>query len=196
MARRILIIVGHPDPGPDRFARALAQAYADGAAAAGHEVRRVDLAGLDLSLLRSRTEFETGRPPAALEDAVDDLRWAEHIVFVFPLWLGTMPALLKAFLEQVIRPGVAFAYPEPGRRIARPLLRGRSARLVVTMGMPSLLYRVWFLSHGIAGMRRNILGFAGIRPVRQTLIGLVEGASEKKRATWLARLRELGGRAA
>ncbi|MDN2579709.1 NAD(P)H-dependent oxidoreductase [Aquibium sp. ELW1220] len=196
MTRRILIIVGHPDPAPERLARALAQAYADGATAAGHEVRRIDLARLDVPLLHTRAEFETGQPPAALAHAADDLRWAEHIVFVFPLWLGTMPALLKAFLEQMIRPGVAFAFPESGRTVARPLLRGRSARLVVTMGMPALLYRIWFLSHGTAGLRRSILGFAGIRPVRETLIGLVEGASGAKRAKWLARLRDLGTRAA
>lgn len=193
---RILIIVGHPDPAPDRFARALAQAYAEGAKAGGHEVHNVDLAGLDVPLLRSRQEFETGRMPPPLAQASADLHWAEHVVIVFPLWLGTMPALLKAFLEQVIRPGVAFAYPEPGRPIARPLLGGRSARLVVTMGMPSLLYRFWYLSHGVAGMRRNILGFAGIRPVRQSLIGLVEGASASKRGRWLARMRRLGARAA
>ena len=196
MARRILIIVAHPDPAPERFARALAQAYADGAAAAGHEVRHIDLARIDVPLLHTRGEFETGRPPEALAPATDDLLWAQHVVFVFPLWLGTMPALLKAFLEQVIRPGIAYARPESGRGWARPLLGGRSARLVVTMGMPALLYRVWFLSHGIAGLRRSILGFAGIRPVRQMLIGLVEGASETKRARWLDRLRELGARAA
>ncbi|RST88087.1 flavodoxin family protein [Aquibium carbonis] len=196
MSRRILIVIGHPDPSPDRFARALAQAYADGATAAGHEVRLVDLAGLDFPLLQTRAAFETGEPLPVLAQAVDDLRWCEHVVFVFPLWLGTMPALLKAFLEQVIRPGIAYARPESGRGWARPLLRGRSARLVVTMGMPALLYRLWFLSHGVAGMRRSILGFAGIRPVRQTLIGLVEGASDPRRTAWLARLRMLGARAA
>ena len=196
MSRRVLIVVGHPDPSPDRFARALAQAYADGAKSAGHDVRRLDLAGLDIPLLQTRMEFETGGAPPVLARAVDDLRWAEHIVFVFPLWLGTMPALLKAFLEQVIRPGIAFARPQSGRGWARPLLRGRSARLVVTMGMPTLLYRLWFLSHGVAGMRRSILGFAGIRPVRQTLIGIVDGASEAKREKWLAHLRKLGARAA
>lgn len=192
---RILIIIGHPDPAPDRFGRALAQAYAEGAKAGGHELRLVDLALLDLPSLRSRHEFETAGIPPSLAQASADLHWAGHVVIVFPLWLGTMPALLKAFLEQLIRPGVAFAYPERGRSIARPLLAGRSARLVVTMGMPSLLYRFWYLSHGVAGLRRNILGFAGIRPVRQSFIGLVEGASEARRARWLARMVDLGRRA-
>lgn len=132
-----------------------------------------------------------------LEDAAQAIGEAEHIVFVFPLWLGTMPALLKAFLEQVMRPGVAFAYPNNGKGgFGKTLLKGRSARVVVTMGMPAFFYRLWYLRHGIAGMRRNILNFVGIGPVRETLFGPVEGASEAKRDKWLATMRALGARAA
>ncbi|TJW65958.1 MAG: flavodoxin family protein, partial [Mesorhizobium sp.] len=124
---------------------------------AGHVVRQIDLAALNFPMLRTMQEFEHGAIPDSLKDAAGAIVWAEHIVFVFPLWLGTMPALLKAFLEQVMRPGTAFAYPDKGRGFTKTLLRGRSARLVVTMGMPSLLYQLWFLGHGIAGMRRSIL---------------------------------------
>jgi putative NADPH-quinone reductase len=192
MPRRILLVVAHPDPAPERFCRALAAAYAEGAAEAGHEVRSVDIAGLDIPILRTATEFETGAVPPSLREAADSLLWAEHVVFVFPLWLGTMPALLKGFLEQVMRPGVAFAYPEAGKSgFAATLLKGRSARVVVTMGMPAFLYRLWFLGHGIAGMRRNILNFVGIKPVRETLFGLA-GSSQKSRAGWIARMRRLG----
>ena len=114
MSRRILIVVGHPDPSPDRLCRGLANAYGEGAEKAGHAVRRVDLAALDFPMLRTMQEFEHGTVPDELKDAAEAIVWAEHIVFVFPLWLGTMPALLKAFLEQVMRPGTAFAYPDKG----------------------------------------------------------------------------------
>ena len=120
------------------------------------------------------------------------LVWAEHIVFVFPLWLGTMPAMLKAFLEQVMRPGTAFAYPDEGGGFTKTLLRGRSARVVVTMGMPSVLYRLWFLGHGLAGMRRSILHFVGISPVRETFFGMVAAASDATRAKWIRQMRGLG----
>jgi len=196
MPRHILIIIGHPDPEPKRLCRMLAASYADGARAAGHEVRCIDVAMLDFPLLRTMEEFEEWPLPVTLEGAADAIRRAEHIVFVFPLWLGTMPALLKAFLEQVMRPGVAFAYPGTGGgSLARTLLKGRSARVVVTMGMPSFFYRFWYLGHGIAGMRRNILNFVGISPVRETLFGRVAGASEATRAGWLAKMRALGARA-
>jgi len=195
MSRRILIVVGHPDPSPDRLCRGLAKAYGEGAEKAGHAVRRVDLAALDFPMLRTMQEFEHGAVPAGLGEAADAIVWAEHIVFVFPLWLGTMPALLKAFLEQVMRPGTAFAYPDKGGGFTRTLLRGRSARVVVTMGMPAVLYRLWFLGHGLAGMRRSILHFVGISPVRETLFGMVAGASDATRAKWIRQMRGLGERA-
>jgi len=195
MSRRILIVVGHPDPSPDRLCRGLAKAYGEGAEKAGHAVRRVDLAALDFPMLRTMQEFEHGAVPAGLGEAADAIVWAEHIVFVFPLWLGTMPALLKAFLEQVMRPGTAFAYPDKGGGFTRTLLGGRSARVVVTMGMPAVLYRLWFLGHGLAGMRRSILHFVGISPVRETLFGMVAGASDATRAKWIRQMRGLGERA-
>ncbi|TIT49896.1 MAG: flavodoxin family protein, partial [Mesorhizobium sp.] len=67
--------------------------------------------------------------------------------------------------------------------------------MVVTMGMPSIFYRLWFLSHGIAGMRRSILRFAGISPVRETLFGMVAGAGDATRAKGLGQIRKLGERA-
>ena len=195
MSRRILIVVGHPDPSPDRLCRGLAKAYGEGAEKAGHAVRRVDLAVLEFPMLRTMQEFEHGALPVELKDAAEAIVWAEHIVFVFPLWLGTMPALLKAFLEQVMRPGTAFAYPDKGGGFTKTLLRGRSARVVVTMGMPSVVYRLWFLGHGIAGMKRSILHFVGITPVRETLFGMVAGASDATRAKWVSQMRNLGERA-
>ena len=194
MTRRILVLIGHPDPSPDRLCRALASAYAGAAEMAGHDVRKIDLAVLDIPLLRTMQEFEHGAIPDSLKEAADAVVWAEHLVFVFPLWLGTVPAMLKAFLEQVMRPGTAFAYPAEGEGFAKSLLSGRSARLVVTMGMPATIYRLWFLSHGVAGMRRGILNFVGVRPVRESLFGMVANASNAKRAKWIGQMRVLGQR--
>lgn len=187
---RILIIQGHPDPSPERLCRGMAGEYANGAAAAGHQVETVDLATLDIPLLRTQAEFEKGGVPEELKPAAEAIRQAEHIVLVFPLWLGTMPALVKAFLEQVMRPGVAFAYRDKG--MPETLLTGRSARVVVTMGMPAIAYRVWFRAHGVKVLERNILKFVGIAPVRKTLIGGVGALSEAKRRKWLNEMRRLG----
>jgi putative NADPH-quinone reductase len=193
---RILVIVGHPDPRPQRLCRALALAYVDGAEQAGHAVRLVDVAMLDFPWLRTAEEFEQKQVPESLREAAEAIVWAEHIVLVFPLWLGTMPALLKAFLEQVLRPGTAFATPGANQNFPKTLLGGRSARVVVTMGMPAFLYQFWFRAHGVAGLRRNILNFVGIKPVRETLFGLVDQGGDEKRRKWLRQMRRLGAAAA
>ena len=75
-------------------------------------------------------------------------------------------------------------------------LAGRSARLVVTMGMPALVYRWYFRAHSLKALERNILGFVGIAPVRETLVGSVEGLDEAERKEWLAKLAALGRKAA
>lgn len=189
MGKRIAIIDGHPDPDEARFVHALAQAYAEGALQAGHEIRRIDVASLDVGFLRTAQDWEHEAPTPDIAAAQAAIGWAEHLLIVYPLWLGSMPALLKAFFEQAFRPGFAIA---KGRRTMWPgLLNGRSARIVVTMGMPAFLYRWYFLAHSLRSLERNILRFAGIGPIRETLIGTVE-ASADKRARWLDRLRAFG----
>lgn len=196
MQRRIVIIVGHPDPSPKRLCRALASSYAEGARLAGHDVHEVDVAELNFPFLRSMDEFPHGMIAPDLKEAIEAIKHADHLLFVFPLWLGTMPALLKAFLEQVMRPGIAFAYAQDGEAgLTKSLFANCSAHIVVTMGMPAILYRLWFLGHGIAGMRRGILNFVGIRPVCQTFLGSVETATDARRRKWLDRMRSLGARA-
>ena len=195
MGQRILLIQGHPDAGHPHFCHALAQAYAGAARAAGHEVRTLEVAGLDFPWLRSKQAWDSEDLPAALAPAQQAIAWAGHLVFVFPLWLGGMPALLKGFLEQVARPGFALSRAEPGGFPAK-LLKGRSARLVVTMGMPALVYRWYFRAHSVKALERNILGFVGIAPVHETLIGQVEGMTAGQRQRWLAKLAALGRHAA
>ncbi len=124
--------------------------------------------------------------------AADAIVGADHIVLVFPLWLGTVPALAKAFLEQVIRPGVAFSYETYG---AKKLLAGRSAHIVVTLGMLAWLYRTLYCGHGIRGLRRNVFKFVGFSPVRTTMFGMIENSSEATKSRWLGMMRKDGAKA-
>jgi putative NADPH-quinone reductase len=189
MTKRIVIIQGHPDPAGNHLLNAMADAYAEAATLAAHEVRRIEVARLDFPILRTQVDFERGELPAALLPARDDMRWAEHWVFLFPLWHGTMPALLKAFLEHIFRPGFAMDYSE--RNFPRRLLAGRSARIVVTMGMPVMLYRWYFGAYGVRSFERSMLSFAGIKPIRESLYGLTL-ANDRKRARWVEDMRRHG----
>jgi putative NADPH-quinone reductase len=194
VARRIVLIQGHPDALMPHLGHALEDAYAQGAEAGGHEVRRVAVAQLDFPLLRSEEAWKDGALPAALAQAQTDIAWAQHIVLFFPLWLGDMPALLKGFLEQVARPGFAFQ-AQGDDLFARKGLSGRSARVVVTMGMPALLYRWYFRAHSVKNLERNILGSVGIAPVNETLIGMVDKLGDAGVQKWTDKLRQLGGAA-
>ncbi|HET8623469.1 MAG TPA: NAD(P)H-dependent oxidoreductase [Gemmatimonadales bacterium] len=192
-AKRVLLIQGHPDPGASHYCHALADAYAEGARDAGHEIRRVQVAALDFPVLRTREQWESTPPPESIRRCQDDVRWAEHLVIIFPLWLGGLPALLRAFLEQLFRPGFAFSgsLATGGTKG----LRGKSAHVIITMGMPAPVYRWYFGAHSLRSLERNILKFCGIAPVRDTIVGSVESGGPERHGRWLEKIRALGRRA-
>ncbi|WP_091741437.1 NAD(P)H-dependent oxidoreductase [Phenylobacterium immobile] len=185
---RILILDGHPDPRPERLGRALVAAYAAGATKAGHDVRIIKVADLGLPVLRTAEAFASPHPPEEVRRAQDDIRWAQHLAIFHPLWLGAAPALLKGFFEQVFRYGFALS---PDNPLARPL-KGRTARTVVTMGMPAPLYGLAFGAFGVKALERSVLALAGFWPVRRTLLGGVGAISTATYGKWLARMRALG----
>ena len=107
MSKKIVIIQGHPDPKDKHFCHALAKAYAEGAESAGHKVTIIEVAHIDFPLLRTQQDFDHGDPIEAIKNVQRIILEAEHLVMVYPLWFGGLPAYFKAFLEQVFRPGFA-----------------------------------------------------------------------------------------
>ena len=195
MSRNVFILDGHPDPADDRLIHALAAAYREGAQAGNHTVHVIRLADLTFPILRTQADYDKGEPADCVRQCQDLMTWADHVVILFPLWLGSMPALLKALLEQVLRPGFAFSTLELGKWPVK-FLRGKSARIVITMGMPAPLYRWYFRAHSLRSLQRNILKFVGFGSIRSTLIGNVAGLSKDKRMQWLDDVRALGRTAA
>jgi putative NADPH-quinone reductase len=189
MARRILVINGHPDHRPERFCAALADAYADGARTGGHEVRRIYVGALRFGMLRDPRDFLEPAKDADIRKAQDDIAWAEHLVIVHPLWEGMAPALLKGFMEQAACGGFAFVGGGAGN--PKRGLTGKSAHLIVTMGMPALAFRFVFGAFGVRAFARGILRLSGVRPVRKTYFGGVE-LSESRRSGWLKEMAALG----
>lgn len=194
MARKVLILNGHPDAASKGLCHAIAEAYDEGACAAGHEVRRLDVARLTFGYLRSQAEFDRRPESPAIVGAQEALLWADHLVVIFPLWLGDLPAMLKAFFEQTLRPGFAFVDRAHGFPIAK--LKGRSARVIVTMGMPALIYRWYFRAHGLKNLERNILRFVGFAPVRSLVLGNIGQRTADSIGRALDDVRSLGQRAA
>ncbi len=188
---RIAIIQGHPDNTQPHFCHAVAEAYSAGACDAGYRPQTIDVAALNLPPLRSAEEW-TSPPNETIQHIQAVITNAQHVVIIYPLWLGSMPALLKAFFEQVARPG--FALPaEPGvKPFQTKMLSGRSAHVFVTMGMPAAAYRLFYRAHSLKSFERNILKFVGFCPVRDTIIGSIESMSKRDRKDWLKTIRDMG----
>jgi len=193
MKKRIAILQGHPDRAEEHLCHELAESYKKGAEAAGHEVKVITVAALNFPILRTRTEWQDGDTPKGLVAAQEAIFWADHVLIVYPLWLGTMPALLKSFFEQVLRPKLNKSGKD-NPLDWRKLLKGRSARVVVTMGMPAFFYKWFYRAHGLKMLERNILAFVGIAPIRATLVGLVDMIDEKKFARLQGKMEKLGSK--
>jgi putative NADPH-quinone reductase len=188
----ILIVQGHPDGDGGHLCHGLADTYREAATEAGHSVDVIDLGTLEIPLLRKPETWEGETDLAFVKDSQEKILAADHLVFVYPLWLGDVPAVLKAWLEQVLRPGFALKINRSGWNPA--LLSGRSARVIVTMGMPAFFYRWFYFAHSLRSLQRNILKFCGIGPVRTTVLGGVGDSSGHVQAKGLALVRDLGAR--
>ncbi|KPQ09539.1 MAG: putative NADPH-quinone reductase (modulator of drug activity B) [Saliniramus fredricksonii] len=195
MTKRIAIMQGHPDPQGGHFCHALAESYRAGASAAGHVANIIDTAAMDLPHIRNQAQWKAPPTDEAVLRMQAIVGAADHLVIIYPLWLGDMPAILKSALEHLSCGGFVMAIDADGHWQQK--LKGKSARVVVTMGMPALVYRLYFLSHSLKSLERNILRFAGMKPVRTTLMGRVEGEGRAaQREAWLAQMRSLGAGAA
>ena len=187
--KRILIINGHPDK--ESFCFGLGECYKKGAESVGAECKLVNLIDLNFNPIlmhgyRERTELE----PDLLKIQQDILD-ADHLVFVYPTWWGTYPALLKGLIDRVFLPHFAFKYRDDSLFWDK-LLIGKTARLIVTMDTPSWYYSLIYRSPGHNSMKKTILEFCGIKPVKIITFGPVKTSDEKKRNNWLRITEKLG----
>ena len=188
MAKRILVIVAHS--ATSSFTLALSQAYVAAATAAGHEVRVLHLGELtfDPILHEGYKQIQALEPDLLAAQAA--ISWAEHLCWVFPVWWGSVPALLKGFLDRILLPGFAFKY-RPGKAFPEQLLRGRSAQLLVSMDTPPWYFRWVYHMPGIVQLKKTTLEFCGIAPVKVATFGPVISSSPAQRASWLVKAARL-----
>lgn len=187
--KKILIINGHPDK--ESLCAQFARNYFEGAVSSGADSKLVHLSDLDFNLnlqhgYHKRTELEPD-----LVKVRQDILDAAHLVFVYPTWWGTYPALLKGFIDRVFLPKFAFQYRE-NSLLWDKLLSGRSARLIVTMDTPKWYYALVYRNPGHHSMKKGILEFCGIKPVRISSFGPVKTANEARRKQWIDKVRKLG----
>jgi putative NADPH-quinone reductase len=170
IARRILVVNGHPDPRPERFCAALCEAYQDGAAAGGWEVRRLDVGTL---------AFGNDHLNGDLDMACEAISWATQLLVVFPLWLEKPPPELCNLFEAYQRRQMAEALPA-GERLVHS---------VITMEMPAFLHRTPHRQANILDVSAALPGF--FRQERE-YIGSIKTMTPWARADWLNTLRGYG----
>jgi len=185
---RTLLILGHPSP--DSFNAALADAYASAAQQAGRELRRINLHALSFDpILHGAYRGEQPLEPD-LQAAQADILWAEEIVWVYPVWWGGLPALLKGFLDRTLLPGFAYKFRK-GHRSWDKLLRGRAARIVVTLDTPGWYDRLVYGRPAWRQMKHTILQFCGMKLLSTTTFAPIATSKPEQRERWLTEVRRL-----
>ncbi|MBS4058596.1 MAG: NAD(P)H-dependent oxidoreductase [Bacteroidales bacterium] len=187
--KNILII--HGNPVKDSFTDQLTHAYINASIAAGAQVKE-----LVLSELRFDPNFHEGykgkqEPEPDLIRSQEYISWADHLVFFYPNWWSTYPAQLKGFVDRTFLPGFAFSYVKDRRHHVK-LLKGKTARLVVTMDSPVWYYYLVQRAPGHFAMRKGVLEFCGIKPVRISSIGSMRKSTEKQRFRWIQKMEAYG----
>ena len=187
--RKIMIVVGHPQT--NTFCEALGNAYKEAADAAGHQAQLFPLATLTFDpILRNGYRMVQPLEPD-LQKAYDALAACDHLVLIFPLWCGDMPALLKGFIERILQPDL-IARADTENAMNWSIFSNKTARIVMTMGMPVSIYRWWYRGHALKLLTRNILNFIGIKPVKHTLFGMLGTSKPETRNRWVDQIRDLG----
>ena len=190
-AKRILLIQGNPNP--NSFCQAIADAYEEGVKEQGGIIKTIKLHDLQFSPnltygYNKRIDLEPD-----LIKAQELITWADHLVFVYPVWWGNMPAILKGFFDRVFLPGFAFQYRENSPWWDK-LLVGRTARQIVTLGMPNWYYWLFYGAPSHRAVKQLTLNFSGIKPVRTTVFSPVRLSQNNQREKWLKRAHHLGTR--
>lgn len=187
--KKILIINGHPDT--KSFNYALSQAYLEGAQETEAQISRINLAELNFNPnlqygYRKRSELE-----ADLLDAIQKIKEADHLVWIFPMWWYSMPALMKGFIDRTFLPGITFE-PIEGKAFPKQLLKGKTARLIITADTPRWYDQLFMRSPAIRQFKKGTLEFCGIKPVKLTYIAVIKDSRPEFREKWLKKLRLLG----
>lgn len=189
--KNILVICGHPDKGS--LNATLANTYAE-EASKYHSVKIIHLRSLQFNYnleygYNKRTELE----PDLLQ-AQKDIEWADHLVWFFPTWWGSYPAVMKAFIDRVFLPGFAFKYRTNSVWWDK-FFQKKTARIVSTMHTPYWYYRLIYRNASINSLKKGTLEFCGVRRVKTTILSATQN-QEVPVTKWKEKIKKIGQAAA
>lgn len=189
MNKKILLINGHPNK--ESFNFGITAAYKKGAENSGAEVKEIIISELNFNPnlqfgYQKRTELEPD-----LLDAWEKIKWADHLVWVHPVWWGGLPAITKGFIDRLFLPGFAFKHRENSLWWDK-LLIGKTAHIITTLDQPSWYYWFAFGRPSVNQLKKATLEFCGIKPVKVTYIGPIIHSEVSFRNKWLVKIQKLG----
>ncbi|WP_375560510.1 NAD(P)H-dependent oxidoreductase [Bernardetia sp. OM2101] len=189
MSKKILIINGHPNK--DSFNFGIAEAYKMGAESSNAEIKEIVISELNFNPnlqygYQKRTELEPD-----LIESWEKIKWAEHLVWIHPVWWGGLPAIMKGFIDRLFLPNFAFAYRE-NSIFWDKLLKGKTAHIITTLDQPSWYYKFINGQPSTKQLKKNTLEFCGVKPVKVTYIGIVKTSKQEQREKWLEKIKKLG----
>ncbi len=186
---KITVVVGNAQQ--DSFCESLGEAYKRGAEGGGHTVSLFVLSRMSFDPILHEGYRKEQPLEADLRAAYDALAACDHLVMIFPLWCGDMPAIMKGFIERVLQPDL-IRRQKTEHEMNWRIFTNKSARIIMTMGMPATIYRYWYGPHALKLLKRNILHFIGIKPVRDTLFGMIGTSTLEQRQQWIKEVEALG----
>lgn len=194
---RILVVFSHPVE--ESFGAAIYRRLLDGLARAGHEVRGLDLHAIGFDPVMSAEERRHYHTPelnaVRVREQIEHLRWAEALIFVYPTWWYSLPAMLKGWIDRVWVPFVTFDLPSGLQPI-----RGRMQNIRLVGGISTYGSPWWWVRFVIGDPGRRIV-MRGIRPLchercRTFWLGhyRMDSSTPESRAAFLARVDRLAAR--
>jgi len=189
---KISIILAHPGKGS--FNHAIADTATTALREAGHSVTVHDLYAEKFDPLLPNREISRDAPlPAEIAVHCREIASADGIVIVHPNWWGMPPAIMKGWIDRVLRPGVAYRFAETdsGDGIPIGLLTAKAFIVFNTSNTPALreqevfgdpLERIW---------KDCISSFCGVPLFYRKMYGVIVTSSEEQRKAWLAEVRNL-----
>ncbi len=187
--KTVLIVNAHPNR--ESFCHALAESYQAGAKSSNAEVKLINIIDMKFDPILKTANSQSAELEPDILKVQEEISKADHLVFVYPNWWGTYPALLKGFFDRVFTSGFAFQYRSKAP-LPEKLLTGKSARVIVTMDTPAWYYSLGYRKPGHNSIKRSILGLCGISPVKITTLTPIRNSTEKQRKQWLKKVEELG----
>ena len=179
----ILVINGHPDK--KSFSASIFNEIIENLNKEKHKIETLNLAEMKFDPVLRFGYRERMEEDAEIIRSQELIRWADHLIFIYPIWWSSMPSLMKGWIDRVFTPGVAYSSNRKGifvlnfitGRQFKKLLKNKTADIITTSQGPGWWYKIFSGiisvpdSYGIAVLKSAVLNHCGIKTKKVINLG-------------------------